>query len=80
MSEAIFLYSGQEVVEGVPVASDLGPRREGGQPFLKERQVAQDRAVRALDGGRELERDVLGRPLSDVLDDEVHVGQVRVVF
>jgi hypothetical protein len=36
MSEAIFLYSGQEVVEGVPVASDLGPDASEVSPSWKK--------------------------------------------
>ncbi len=78
--EAILLEHLLKVPEPVPVADDPSARRERGYPLLKEGQIGEHEAVRALHLRGELERDVLGGPEADVLDDEVYGGQVLVVL
>ena len=57
-----FIYERKEVVEGIPIAADLGPWSKGVEPLLEEGhllrrrplgeagQIAEDQTVRALDG------------------------------
>jgi hypothetical protein len=48
-----FLYKWKEVVQGVPVAADLGSWSKGVEPLLEEGQVAEDQTASELSTGSE---------------------------
>ena len=73
------LEEGQQGIEPVPMQGDLLARCEEVQLVLEVGQVGYDGAVRPLYGRRELEGDVLGRPLAYVPDADVHIGQAAEV-